>query len=47
MKAEVENVEGEGKISKLDNQIMVANTLQTLDYYRNREYKGLNFSEKK
>ena len=26
---------------------MIKQAIQTLDYYRTKEYKGLNFSEKK
>lgn len=40
MVKDISLIEGNG-------QVMVKDAIQTLDFYRNKEYKGLAFAEKK
>jgi hypothetical protein len=40
MVKDISLIEGNG-------QVMVKDAIQTLDFYRNKEYKGLTFAEKK
>lgn len=34
-------------LAKINSELAIQEIIQSLDYYREREYKGLDFSEKK
>lgn len=35
------------KVAKVNQELSVESMIQTLDFYKQREYKGLEFKEKK